>query len=67
MERQALTKPNIGTNWKASKPRGAKHILMVTFPGKLVPMQAANFYAEVMDEREVTDMLLMVLTYDSTE
>jgi hypothetical protein len=27
-------------------------------------MDAANFYAEVMDEGEVAEMLLMVLTFD---
>ena len=60
----ALTKPGIGTRWQPNKPRGSNRILMVTFPGKLVPMQAANFYAEVLDDKEIADMLLMVLTFD---
>ena len=42
-------------------------ILMVTFPGQLGPMQAANFYAEVIDDKEIADMLLMVLTFDPSK
>ena len=45
-----------------SNKRG--NILMVTFPGRFSPMDAANFQAEVMDENEIADMLLMVLTFD---
>jgi len=63
----ALTRPGVGTRWRPEKSRGSDRILMVTFPGKLGPMQAANFYAEVMDEKEVADMLLMVLTFDPTK
>jgi hypothetical protein len=38
---------------------------MVTFPGRIAPDQAANFYAEVANQEEIADMLLMVLTFDA--
>jgi hypothetical protein len=62
----ALTKPGVGTAWKPEKPRGSSpaNILMVTFPGRFGPDDAANFYAEVLNEQEAADMLLMVLTFD---
>lgn len=61
----ALTKPD-DTKWRPQKSRKPKRkqILMVTFPGKFGPMDAANFYAEVLNEGEVAEMLLMVLTFD---
>jgi hypothetical protein len=40
---------------------------MVTFPGKFGPNDAANFYAEVLDDKEVADTLLMALTFDPTK
>jgi len=65
----ALTKPGVGTVWKPEKARGSKpgNILMVTFPGRFGPHNAANFHAEVLSEEEVADMLLMVLTFDPTK
>jgi hypothetical protein len=62
----ALTKSGVGTVWKPENPRSSKqnHILMVTFPGRFGPNDAANFYAEVLNEGEIADMLLMVLTFD---
>jgi hypothetical protein len=62
----ALTKPGVGTAWKPEKPRGLSpgNILMVTFPGRFGPNDAANFYAEVLNEQEAADMLLMALTFD---
>ena len=65
----ALTQTGVGTRWEPEKPRGPKprRILMVTFPGKFGPMNAANFYAEVLDDKEIGDMLLMVLTFDPTK
>ena len=62
----ALTKSGIGTVWKPENPRRSKsgNILMVTFPGRFGSLDAANFYAEVLNEEEIADMLLMVLTFD---
>jgi hypothetical protein len=65
----ALTESGVGTNWEPDKPRGPKprRILMITFPGKFSPLDAANFYAEVLDEKEIADTLLMVLTFDPSK
>lgn len=65
----ALGESGVVTRWKPVKPRGSKpvRVLMVTFPGDFGPTDAANFYAEVLDEREVADTLLMVLTFDPTK
>jgi hypothetical protein len=65
----ALAQSGVGTRWEPEKPRGSKptRILIVTFPGKFGPMDAANFYAEVLDDKEIGDMLLMVLTFDPTK
>lgn len=62
----ALTKSGVGTVWKSENSRSSKqyNILMVTFPGRFGPNDAANFYAEVLNEKEIADMLLMVLTFD---
>lgn len=65
----ALAKPGVGTVWKPDKPRKlrSRQILMVTFPGRFGPDDAANFYAEVQNEQEIADMLLMVLTFDPSK
>lgn len=65
----ALTRPGMGAAWKPEKPRGSPpgNILIVTFPGSFGPLDAANFYAEVLNEQEVADTLLMVLTFDPTK
>jgi hypothetical protein len=65
----ALTRPGIGTVWKPERPRGPKpvNVLMVTFPGRFGLHDAANFHAEVVNEEEVADTLLMVLTFDPTK
>ena len=62
----ALTKSNVRTVWKPEHPRSSKpsNVLMVTFPGRFGVNDAANFYAEVLNEEEIADMLLMVLTFD---
>lgn len=62
----ALTKSGGGTVWEPERPRGPRprKILMVTFPGRFGPDNAANFYAEVLNEQEIADMLLMVLTFN---
>jgi|SRR5215831_12685568 len=51
-------KPEVGRN-----PRPA-NVLIVTFPLRIGPDAAANFYGEVANEQEIADMLLMVLTFD---
>ena len=55
-----------GTPWRPEKERNPKprQILMVTFPGRFGGLDAANFSAEVLNQQEVVDMLLMVLTFD---
>lgn len=65
----ALAQSGVGTKWDPEKPRGPKprRILMVTLPGRFGPMDAANFYAEVLDDKEIADTLLMVLTFDPTK
>lgn len=65
----ALAKPGVGTVWKPERPRGSApgNILIVTFPGSFGPHDAANFYAEVLNEQEAADMLLMVLTFDPSK
>ena len=65
----ALTESGVGTKWEPEKPRSPKprRILMITFPGKFSPLDAANFYAEVLDEKEIADALLMVLTFDPSK
>jgi hypothetical protein len=56
----------MGTRWEPENPRSPKprRILIITFPGKFSPLDAANFYAEVLDEKEIADALLMALTFD---
>ncbi|MBV9928018.1 MAG: hypothetical protein JOZ96_23570 [Acidobacteria bacterium] len=64
----ALTRPGVNTKWKPKKSRRAGlHILMATFPGKFGPLDAANFYAEVADDTEIADALLMIFTFDPTK
>lgn len=48
------------TGWRSKE----RTVLMVTVPGKFGPLDAANFYGEVVGESEIADMLLMVLTFD---
>jgi hypothetical protein len=54
------------TTWKPEVARNPSpsNLLMITFPGRFGPNDAANFYAEVANEQEIADMLLMVLTFD---
>lgn len=65
----ALGEVGKATRWTPQRPRKKKsrHVLIVTFPGNFGPNDAANFYAEVIDEKDVTDTLLMVLTFDPTK
>lgn len=64
----ALTTHGAGTTWQAENPRQlpSRRVMIVTFPGRFGPDDAANFYAEVANEEEVAEMLLMVLTFDPT-
>ena len=61
----ALAKRGV-TPWKPEVVRNPRpgNVLMVTFPGRIGPDDAANFYGEVANEQEIADMLLMVLTFD---
>jgi len=65
----ALTVSGVSTKWEPEIPRSPnpRRILMITFPGRIGPMDAANFYAEVLNEREIADALLMVLTFDPSK
>lgn len=65
----ALAEGSAATKWKPERPRSASlgRVLMLTFPGKFGPNDAANFYAEVLDEKEIAETLLMVLTFDPTK
>ena len=60
----ALAQPN-RIPWQPNQPRDKKlaRILVVTFP-RTLPQDAANFYAEVLNEEEIADALLMILTFD---
>ena len=64
----AFTTSGKGTKYEPDNPRSLnpRRILLVTFPGKFSKWDAANFRAEVFDEQEIADVLLMVLTFDPT-
>jgi hypothetical protein len=62
----ALAKPRRDSPWRPRERSrgGTGRMLLVTFPGKMSELDAANFWAEVLTEAEIADMLLMVLTFD---
>ena len=62
----AFTKPGVGTQWEPVNRRKSNtgRIVLVTFPGNFGLMDAANFFAEVTNDEELADMLLMVSTFD---
>jgi hypothetical protein len=62
----ALIKPGLQTVWEPDKPRSPEvgNILLVTFPLGGLPDYTANFKAEILNEEELGDALLMVLTFD---
>jgi hypothetical protein len=64
----ALIKPGLKTVWEPEHPRDPKfgNILLVTFPlgGRDMPDYTANFNAEILNEQESVDALLMILTFD---
>jgi hypothetical protein len=65
----ALIKPGLKTVWEPDHPRSPKlgKILLVTFPLGIQADHTANFKAEILNEQELADALLMVLTFDPTK
>jgi hypothetical protein len=62
----ALIKPGLKTVWEPDNPRstGMGNILLVTFPLGIQADNTANFQAEILDEGELADALLMILTFN---
>lgn len=62
-------KPGIKTGWEPETPRNVElgNILLITIPFGNDPDYAANFKAEIVNPEEMTDMLLMVLTFDPSK
>jgi hypothetical protein len=62
----ALIKPGLKTVWEPDKPRSteAGNILLVTFPLGIQADNTANFKAEILNEGELADALLMILTFN---
>ena len=65
----ALTKPGLKTIWDSDESRKKEpgNILLVTIPlpnGNNDPDYVIDFKAEITSPEEMTDMLLMVLTFD---
>lgn len=62
----ALVKQNVKTVWEPEKPRNRKfgNILLVTYPLSNQTNHALNFRAEILNNEELIDALLMVLTFD---
>lgn len=65
----ALSQPGAGIVWSPENKRSQKNsqILIVTFPRQFGPNDAANFYAEVLNDMEIAEALLMILTFDPTK
>jgi hypothetical protein len=65
----ALIKPGLKTVWEPDNPRNPDlgNILLVTFPLGGLPDNTANFKAEILNDSEMADMLLMVLTFDPSK
>ena len=62
----ALIKPGLKTVWEPDNPRSPElgNILLVTFPIGIQTEHTANFQAEIINEQELADALLMILTFD---
>jgi hypothetical protein len=62
----ALIKPNLKTVFEPSDPRSKEtgNILLVTFPLGIQQTNAANFQAEILNEQEMIDALLMIMTFN---
>lgn len=66
----AITDIGVGTKWKPDVQRGnpkAGRILLVTFPLWFSADHAVNFHAEVLDDKELADALLMILSFDPSK
>ena len=65
--RIALTAKGVKTVWEPDRPRDSRtgHILLVTFPLSNQVNHAVNFRAELLNEEELADALLMILTFDA--
>jgi hypothetical protein len=62
-----LAEAGVLNPWKPDKPRSRRKIrvLMITFPEPgLNSWAATNFWAEVISDEEIADMILMVLTFN---
>src|SRR5262245_50389489 len=61
----ALIKPGLKTVWEPDNPRSrqAGNILLVTFPLVGLADNTANFKTEILNDRELADALLMILTF----
>jgi hypothetical protein len=65
----ALTKSGVGTVWKPEKSRSLRDpkVLIITFPGRFGPNDATNFWAEVLNDQEIAEMILMALTFNPSK
>ena len=63
----ALIKSGLKTVWEPDQPRSSEtgNILLVTFPlNDSLPDYTANFKAEILNDQEMADALLMILTFN---
>jgi hypothetical protein len=62
----ALIKPGLKTVWEPDNPRSPElgNILLVTFPLGIQSDNTANFKAEILNDGELADALLMILTFN---
>ena len=62
----ALIKRGLKTVWEPDKPRSREvgNILLVTFPLGAQADHTANFKAEILNDAELADALLMILTFN---
>ncbi|HKR02687.1 MAG TPA: hypothetical protein VJT09_18555 [Pyrinomonadaceae bacterium] len=62
----ALIKPGLKTVWEPDNPRSPEmgNILLVTFPLGRQADNTANFQAEILNDGELADALLMILTFN---
>lgn len=62
----ALIKQGVKTVWEPKNPRSrdAGNILLVTFPLGPLADHTANFKAEILNDAELADALLMILTFN---
>ena len=62
----AMIRTGMRTGWEPEKPRDPVfgNLLLVTYPLGNQKDHAINFVAEILSEEELTDALLMILTFD---